>query len=92
MASRSLATHLGIQGGAVRAKIGDQELIVGGDVMLEAMGISFAEENSREKMSQKIAQLKSGDEIVVKVLRQGQVVELKNYFFPDVLVPKGPGE
>ena len=58
--------------------------------MLEAMGVSFAEEKAREKMQAKINELKSGDELVVKVLRGGEIVELKNYFFPDILMPKTP--
>jgi hypothetical protein len=34
----------------------------------------------------------SGDEMAVKVLRGGQIIELRNYFFPDLLVPSAPEE
>jgi S1-C subfamily serine protease len=90
VADRSLGTHLGIQGGIARATIADQELIVGGDVIVEVMGVSLADKNSREEIRKKFDALKAGDEITVKVLRAGEIVELKNYFFPDVLLPAEP--
>ena len=43
-----------------------------------------------DQIRQRLDNLKDGDEIVVEVLRGGKVVELKNYFFPDLLVPKTP--
>jgi S1-C subfamily serine protease len=90
VADRSLATHLGIEGGIARATIADQEFIVGGDVIIEAMGVSLADKGAREQIRQQFEALKAGDEISVKVLRAGKIVELKNYFFPDVLLPAGP--
>jgi len=92
VAARSPATHLGVKGGMVSAKIGDNEIIVGGDIILETMGVSIAEEDAREKIRAKLGALESGDEMVVKVLRGGEVVELKNYFFPDILLPSGGEE
>jgi S1-C subfamily serine protease len=92
VATRSPATHLGVKGGMVRAKIGDNEFIVGGDIILETMGVSIAEQDAREKIHAKIGALESGDEMVVKVLRAGEIVELKNYFFPDILLPSGGEE
>jgi S1-C subfamily serine protease len=90
VADRSLGTHLGIEGGIARARIADHEYIVGGDIIIEVMGVSLANKESREQIRDKFAALKEGDEIAVKVLRAGKVVELKNYFFPDVLVPAEP--
>jgi len=92
VADRSLGTHLGIQGGIARAKIADHEYIVGGDIIVEVMGISLADQDSREDIRGKFEGLKAGDEINVKVLRAGKIVELKNYFFPDVLLPSEPEE
>ena len=41
IAERSLATHMGIEGGSVGALVGDESLVVGGDVILEVMGVSI---------------------------------------------------
>jgi S1-C subfamily serine protease len=90
VADRSLGTHLGIEGGIARARIADQDFIVGGDIIIEVMGVSLAEKDSREAIRKQFDALKAGDEISVKVLRAGKVVELKNYFFPDVLLPAEP--
>jgi len=90
VAERSLGTHLGIEGGIARAKIADHEFIVGGDIILEVMGVSLADKDSRAEIRGKFAGLKAGDEITVEVLRAGKIVELKNYYFPDILVPEEP--
>ena len=90
VADRSLGTHLGIEGGVARARIADHEYVVGGDIIIEVMGISLADEGSREAIRKKFDALKAGDEITVEVLRAGKIVELKNYFFPDLLLPAAP--
>ena len=92
VADRSLGTHLGLEGGIARARIADQDYIVGGDIIVEVMGISLADQGSREEIRKRFDALKAGDEINVKVLRVGKIVELKNYFFPDVLLPSAPKE
>lgn len=90
VADRSLGTHLGIQGGIARARIADHDYIVGGDIIIEVMGLSLADEGTREGIREKFDALKAGDEITVKVLRAGKIIELKNNFFPDVLLPAEP--
>lgn len=90
VAERSPAAHLGLRGGAFRARIADIEFVVGGDVILEVMGISIGEEGSEEAIRERLGALESGDEMTVKVLRGGQVIELQNYFFPDLLLPTAP--
>ena len=72
--------------------IGDVELVLGGDIILEAFGISVADENAHVEIRDSINSLNDGDEMTVKVLRGGEVVELKNFFFDEILVPTPPGE
>jgi len=90
VAEGSLATHLGLRGGSTRVQIEDVELVLGGDIVLECFGVSLAEENARDKIRERVNALKDGDKMVLKVLRRGEVVELKNYFFPDLLIPSAP--
>ena len=90
VALRSPAAHLGLRGGTIRASFGGAEIIVGGDVILEAMGISLVDESASETVRERFRSLESGEEMLLKVLRAGEVVELKNYFFPEILVPQAP--
>jgi len=88
VAARSPAEHLGLRGGAVRANIAGLEFVVGGDVVLEVMGISLVDENSEDHIRDSLRALEPGDEWSVKVLRAGEIVELKKFYFPDRLVPE----
>jgi S1-C subfamily serine protease len=89
VADRSIAKALGLRGGTVKATIAKEELIVGGDVILEFMGIPV-EEAGREQIRDRVHEMKSGDEMVLKVLRGGQVIELKRNFYPDLMLPAAP--
>ena len=92
VASRSPAAHVGLRGGTIPVSILDEEMVLGGDIILEVQGISVAEDRARERIRADLSRLEDGDEIVVKVLRGGEIVTLKNYFFPKQLVPSAPEE
>jgi S1-C subfamily serine protease len=62
--------------GTTKATIGGTDLILGGDIILESVGIPLVDEASRQKIRDALARLKAGDPIKVKVLREGRVVEL----------------
>jgi serine protease Do len=73
----SIASRLGIQPGIVRVNVGGDDLLLGGDVILNVNGTQVTEnENSYETIMSSIGALKPGDALVVKVFRQGQVVKL----------------
>ena len=76
VASGSAAAAIGIRGGTLKATLGSTELILGGDIILESVGIPMVDEASRQKIRDALGQLKAGDQIKVRVLREGQVVEL----------------
>jgi len=92
VAENSPASHLGVQGGQFRAQIEGIELVVGGDVILEVMGHRLSDPWAPEKARQAMSDLKAGDEITLAVLRGGQVLQLKNFYSPDLLLPQAPGE
>jgi S1-C subfamily serine protease len=61
----------------VRAKIGEGELLVGGDVILEVAGIAITPNGgSFEQIQTYLSGLKAGDSLKVNVLRGGKVVRL----------------
>jgi serine protease Do len=80
VANNSPATDLGLQGGTVRANVGGEELIVGGDIILEIAGVPIAGDLSTvPAMEAKLEKLETGQPYTVKVLRLGKIVELKAY-------------
>jgi S1-C subfamily serine protease len=76
VAAGSPADLLGLKGGITRASIGDEEIIVGGDIILSILGVSFAEPNSLGTIRQKITGLNATDQVAVVVLRGGKLVTL----------------
>jgi len=78
VATNSPARRLGLWPGSVRAEIAGVEMILGGDVILEVLGISLEDEEAAEKTRQSLRQLRPGDEIRVKVFRGGEIVELSS--------------
>jgi len=90
VADRSLASHLGLRGGTVKATFGEEEeMIVGGDILLEVLGIPV-DVNRRDEIRRRMDEIESGQEIVVKVLRDGRILELRKNYYPDLLTPAAP--
>ncbi len=76
VAAGSPADKMGILGGTVEAKIEGEEIILGGDIILEVNGIKLSEEDGPEKIKAHIRQMAPGQEMKVMVLRGGRRVEL----------------
>jgi S1-C subfamily serine protease len=77
VADGSPAARAGIVAGSMRANIAGEDLLLGGDIILEVDGLTY--EDSSENYSRLLAhltKLKVGDSIVIKVFRQGQVLKL----------------
>ena len=80
VARGSLGERLGLEGGTVSATISDEDLILGGDIVLTFQGIAIAAATSEEQLRAAVARLKPGDRIVVTVLRAGAVTTLTTTF------------
>lgn len=77
VAEGSPAASLGLRGGTVRATFEMGELLVGGDIVLEAAGTPFSDESGAfEKVHATVSALPPGAPLIVKVLRAGKVIEL----------------
>jgi S1-C subfamily serine protease len=77
VADGSPAARAGVIAGSMRANIAGEDLLLGGDIILEVDGLPY--EDSSENYSRLLAhltKLQVGDSIVIKVYRQGQVVKL----------------
>ena len=76
VASKSPGEKLGLRPGFLPAKIGDQELLLGGDIILEVDGIQVGDPKTEEAIRNHLADLESGTEVAVTVFRQGQTLTL----------------
>ena len=82
----SIGSHLGINGGTLRANVQGADLLLGGDVILSVNGVDITATSKAEppagagdnyeRIFNSIGSLKPGDPLVLKVLREGKVVKL----------------
>ena len=76
VASKSPGEKLGLRPGFLPAKIGDQELLLGGDIILEVDGIQVGDPKTEETIRNHLDDLAPGTEVTVTVFRQGQMLTL----------------
>lgn len=76
VAEGSLAWRSGIRGGMLRAVVEGEEIILGGDLILSVNGIPVKNEESYDEIYRSIGRVKPGNNLVIDVLRQGQLVSL----------------
>ena len=77
VAKDSPAWLLGVQGGDRIAKIGGEEVVVRGDIILAIAGIQVGSPDSFFTVRERMQAMRPGDEIVIKVLRAGQILDLR---------------
>ena len=77
IAKGSPAEELGLRAGAVQAVIEEEEMLLGGDIILKVGGIGFgANFTGLEEIRVYLSKLKAGATMNVTVLRGGRVVNL----------------
>jgi S1-C subfamily serine protease len=77
VAAGSPAAALGLRAGTMRATVGEEELIVGGDIILDVGGIEIAPGGaSIDRTQAMLVKLRPGDSVTARVLRGGKVVPL----------------
>lgn len=72
----SLAASAGLRAGAVPAVIGGQQLMLGGDVILEINGLVCEEPHDFQEIKDSTMQLHDGGAYSIKVFRDGEIMEL----------------
>ncbi len=73
----SPAYFMGLKGGYLNITIGNRDLLVGGDILLELDGIPITSMENLEKISDHMLTLKAGDKYKFKILRAGKIMEVE---------------
>src|SRR5207247_3876625 len=76
IANGSPADRFGLRAGTVRATIGDDDLIVGGDIILEFENIPLEGPESYLLVRRTITSLPPGEPITITILRAGMRLKL----------------
>lgn len=76
VAAGSPGERLGLLPSYLPAKIGNHELMLGGDIILEVDGIQVGTFESYLRLRQHLAEIEKGQTVTVKVLRHGRLIEL----------------
>jgi serine protease Do len=80
VAKDSVADRLGLRGGIRVATVEGQRIVVGGDILLAIQGITMASAGDRARVLRELEGLKVGDDLRVKIFRDGEIVELTQKF------------
>ena len=76
VAEGSIAWRSGIHAGKLRANVEGEEFILGGDIILRVNEVPVEQSGSYDDIYASIGKLKPGDNLVISVFRQGQIVTL----------------
>jgi S1-C subfamily serine protease len=74
----SFAHRLGLRPSRVPIQIGDSEIFIGGDILLEVQGIPISSSIQETcRIRDKMGGVERGGYMEVKVLREGRVINLR---------------
>jgi serine protease Do len=76
VAAGSPASAIGLRPGNLKAQIAGQTLTIGGDIILAVNGILVGSPDFSRKISDTVRALTGDDRLVLRVLRDGDVIEL----------------
>lgn len=81
VAKDSPADRLGLRGGSIPARVGDDTIMLGGDVVLGVDDVQLTPE-TRGQLRKRLSQLSPGEKLTVVVYRAGKVVPLEGTLAP----------
>jgi S1-C subfamily serine protease len=76
VAAGSPAEKLGVRGGSVTAQVEDEQLVLGGDVILAVQGVALGSADAYENIRRRLSSIPPGGSLRLAVLRRGEIVEL----------------
>jgi len=75
VSSKGAAAKIGLIGGYIPSIIGDRELLLGGDIILEIAGVKFVDLDASFKVKEKLKSVKKGDKVSIMILRGGAIAK-----------------
>jgi len=90
VAAGSPASAIGLQAGNLKAQIGSQTFNLGGDVILAINGVIIGTPQFSQRIDEKNRSLTGDDQFVLRVLREGNVIELRRLVSVLGMERKGP--
>jgi S1-C subfamily serine protease len=83
VAHGSPAERLGLRGGRYGIAIGDERLLIGGDVIIAVEGVALAEPDAYERVRRRLMEVRaSGGMMHLSLMRDGALTELTAGFEP----------
>jgi S1-C subfamily serine protease len=76
VAADSLAARLGLREGSLEAFLGDESLLLGGDIILSLQGVVLARPLAYPELSRRLRTLRGREPLTVTVLRGGRRLDL----------------
>ena len=76
VAASSPAERLGVRGGSVTATIEEEQLVLGGDVILSVQGVALSSADAYENIRTRLGAIPPGGALRIAVLRRGEIIEL----------------
>ncbi|OIQ22509.1 MAG: hypothetical protein BM557_00545 [Flavobacterium sp. MedPE-SWcel] len=77
VSSKGTAAKIGLRGGFIPSVIGDMELLLGGDILLEIAGVKLVDQEAIYSLRDKMKAIKVGEKFSIVILRQGLVSEAR---------------
>lgn len=75
VAENSPAARLGLRPGMIKSQVGLNQMLLGGDIILEVVGVQVSE-GCYKKIQTRLRDLKPEESMTVKVLRAGRILQL----------------
>jgi S1-C subfamily serine protease len=88
IATGSAGARLGLREGTISSQIADLKMTLGGDILLEVLGVQLGDRETLGLLGDKIEALHKGDPFTLKILRGGQVMTLNVPFDPELFGPR----
>lgn len=77
LSSKGAASKIGLRGGFIEAIIDGVALLIGGDIILDVVGVNFSEPKFQSLIKEKMESYKKDDSISITILRQGKIITLQ---------------
>ncbi len=84
VAEGSAGAMMGLRAGTIKAEIEGETVILGGDIVIEVLGIALTGPEGANEALKKVKSMAAGQMITAKVLRAGKIQDLATFVQPEL--------